>query len=150
VSVEVVVNKTDQSRRTVSQGPHSAGLQFSSANSTSAPIDKPTQEVISSMSSYATVVVRRAAMIADSPTLLLSMPGSVHIVYLPLMNLNIEPQLRGLLIGSNPFTNIPNYALNAIDPDDFEDHLRKAELYGFETSGFVLNTGKNFLVLVSL
>jgi hypothetical protein len=63
------------------------------------------------------------------------------------MNLDIEPQLRGLLIGSNPFTNLPNYALNVTDPDDFEAPFRKAEGYCFKTSGFVVNIGKNFLFL---
>jgi hypothetical protein len=149
VSVEVVVSKTDQSRRTVSQVPHSAVLQFSSANSTSALTDELTQEVTTSVSSYATAAVGGAAMITGSPTLLLSMLGSVQfIIYLPLMNLDIEPQLRGLLIGSSPFTNLPNYAFNVIDPDDFEDPFPKAEDYGFETSG--INIGKNSLALVSL
>jgi hypothetical protein len=54
-------------------------------------------------------------MVKGSPTLLMRMLGSVQfIAYLPLMNLDIEPQLRGLLIGSSSFTNLPNYALNVI------------------------------------
>jgi hypothetical protein len=68
-SVKVVVNKTDQSRAIVSQGPHSAVLQFSTANSTSLT-DEATQVVTSSVSSYATAAVRGAAMITGSPTLL--------------------------------------------------------------------------------
>jgi hypothetical protein len=151
VSVKVVVNKTDQSRRTVSQAPHSAVLQFSRVNSTSTLTDEATQEVASSASSYATAAVGGAATMTGSPTLLLSMLGNVQFIScLPLMNLDIEPQLRGLLIGSNPLANLPNYALNVMDPDGFEAPFPKALDYGFETSGFVVNIGKNFLVLVSL
>jgi hypothetical protein len=151
VSVEVVVNKTDQSKRTVSQAPHSAVLQFSKANSTSDLTDKTTQEVTSSVSSYATAAIGGAAMITGSPSMMMSMLNTVQFIsYLPLMNLDIEPQLRALLIGSNPFANLPNYALKVIDPDDFEVPFPRAEDYGFETSGFVVNIGKNILVLVSL
>jgi hypothetical protein len=57
VSVEVVISKTDQSRRTVSQVPHSAVLQFSMSNSASALTDEATQEVTSSVSSYSTAAV---------------------------------------------------------------------------------------------
>jgi hypothetical protein len=43
------------------------------------------------------------------------MLGSVQfIAYLLLMNLDIERQLRGLLIGSSSFINLPNYVLNII------------------------------------
>jgi hypothetical protein len=151
VSVEVVVNKTDQSRRTVSQVPHSAVLQFSKANSTSELTDKTTQDVTSSVSSYVIAAVGGAGMMTGSPSMLMSMINTVQFIsYLPLMNLDIEPQLRGLLVGSNPFTNLPNYAFNVIDSDEFEDPFPRAEDYGFETSGFVVNIGKNFLVLVSL
>jgi hypothetical protein len=151
VSVEVVVNKTDQSNKTVSQVLHSAVLQFSKAKSTSALTDKSTQQITSSVSSYTTAAIGGAAMMTGNPSLLLSMLNSEQLIaYLPLMNLDIEPRLRGLFIGSNPFASLPNYALNVIDLDDFEEPYPKAEEYGFETSGFVVNIGKNFLVLVSL
>jgi hypothetical protein len=151
VSVEVVVNKTDQSSRTVSQVPHSAVLQFSKANSTSPLTDAATQQVTSIVSSYATGAVGGAAMLTGNPSMLVGMLGSVEfIAYLPLMNCEVEPQLRGSLIGSNLFGSLPNYSVSLIDPDEFEVAYPQAEHYGFDSSGLIINAGPSFLVLLSM
>jgi hypothetical protein len=73
-----------------------------------------------------------------------------YISFIPLMNVHIEPQFRGILIGSNPFVSAPNILSMLLNPDDFDKPYSQAEDFGYDTSGFLINAGTILPMLAAL
>jgi hypothetical protein len=105
----------------------------------------------SSAAAYSSGAVAISALVSGSPSVFMSMLNTVEFIsFIPLMNVHIEPQLRGILIGSDPFSSIPNILSMLFDPDDFDKPYSQAEDFGYDTSGFLITAGTILPMLAAL
>jgi hypothetical protein len=148
IELSLLVHAFDASQAKVSEVPKTLLFNFTSKAENTSLTDQSSQEMAASAEEYSAGALAFTTLMSGSPSVFMSMLNAVeYISFIPLMNVKIEPQLRGILIGSNPFGSIPNILGMLLNPDDFEKPYSQAEDFGYETSGFLINVGTDLPIL---
>jgi hypothetical protein len=142
IEISLQVHAFDVSQAKVSEVPKALLFNFTAKVEDTSLTDQTSQEMASTAAAYSSGAVAISALVSGSPSVFMSMLNAVqYISFIPLMNVHIEPQLRGILIGSNPFVSIPNILSMLLDPDYYDKPYSQAEDFGYDTSGFLINAG---------
>jgi hypothetical protein len=151
IELSLLVHAFDVSQVKVSEIPKAVLLNFTAKADDTSLTDQTSQEMASSIAAYSTGAVIASSALSGSASVLLCLLNTVqYISFIPLANVVIEPQLRGIFLGSNPVEFIPNVPLMLVDPDDFDKPYTQANEFGYETSVFLFNAGKNLMLLCGL
>jgi hypothetical protein len=141
----------DASQARVSELPKTLLFNFTSKAEDTSLTDQTSQEMASSAAAYSSGALAISSLASGSPTVFLSMLIAVqYFSFIPLMTFKINPKLRGILTGSNPFGSIPNILRMLLDPDDYDKPYSQAEDFGYDTSGFLINAGTILPMLVAM
>jgi hypothetical protein len=151
IEIVLQVHAFDVSQAKVSEVPKALLFNFTAKVEDTSLTDQTSQEMASTAAAYASGAVAISALVSGSPSVFMSMLNAVqYISFIPLMNVHIEPQLRGILIGSNPFVSAPNILSMLLGPDDYDKPYSQAEDFGYETSGFLINAGTTLPMVAAL
>jgi hypothetical protein len=151
IELSLQVHAFDASQAKVSEVPKILFLNFTAKVEDTSLTDQTSQEMASSAAAYSSGAVAISALVSGSPSVLMSMLNTVEFIsFIPLMNVHIEPQLRGILIGSNPFVSAPNILGKLLGPDDYAKPYSQAEDFGYDTSGFLINAGTILPILAAV
>jgi hypothetical protein len=146
LGVAVRSNLTDLNDVPISQETLQVELNFSKTDK-SVPVQSASQTTSTALVGAAALV----GMMVGSPQSMFLLLNVLQFASLiPLMHFNISDELSSLLIGNNPFDNIPNLSSLVLKPDWFPEAYSKARHYGYKTAGFLYNIGQELSVLVGL
>jgi hypothetical protein len=83
----------------------------------------------------------------SKPSSILRMINTLQVYrYLLLLNVTLTYRVSSILQGFDPLSLIPNISIHILDDSGIEMN-KKYKDFGVETSDFILNTGRQFLIL---
>jgi hypothetical protein len=147
LSLAVRTNLTDHYDVPVSQGQQQVTLSFSSNDSSGSDVATASQ---TTLVAFIGATMLFSLMVGKPQTSLGLINMLQFISLIPLMDFSISEELSSLLIGDNPFSNIPNLSTLVLKSSWFPKPYSKAEDYGFDNAGFLYNIGQEISVLAFL